>query len=140
MSDSESVEIPELKEEEEEQEIDIEQIKEELTENVLKYVKYDDLVKKKQKEIRELNKLKKPCEKFILKYLDLADENIIEITGGKLIKNKSESKAPLSKDLIADATMEKVQNAQLVEEIMKTAEEKRERKVRTNLKRTTTRK
>lgn len=115
-------------------------ISKEFQENVIKYVKYDDLIKEKQKEIKELRDKKKPCEKYILKYLDDVDENMIEITGGKLRKNTSETKIPLNQTVIEDALKEKVKDEKTVKEIFELMDKKRPKNVRVNLKRTSQRK
>lgn len=134
MSDDESlVDIPELNDEEEKTE---DQIKAELKENVLKYVKFDDLIRKKTKEISELKKLRNPCEKFILKYLDQMDESLIEITGGKLRMNRYETKVPLNNDIIKETIQDKIKDPQATELILNEMENRRSKKVRINLKRT----
>jgi len=111
------------------------QITKEFQENVIKYVKIHDLINKKNEELRELKKMKKPCEDFILKYLDKFDVNYVEVTDGKLRKNKSENKVPLSQDIIKDAISKKVSDPKIVEEILKSIE-KRPTKTAVNIKRT----
>lgn len=112
----------------------------EFQEKVIKYVKMDDLIRKKQKELSELKKQRKPCEEFILKYLANVDESTIEITGGKLIRNKAETKESLKQEYIKEAISEKVQDPKVVEEILQLMESKRPRKTRVNIKRTSVRK
>lgn len=111
------------------------QITKEFQENVIKYVKLHDLINKKNEEIRELKKMKKPCEDFILKYLDKFDVNYVEVTDGKLRKNKSENKVPLSQDIIKEAIAKKVTDPKVVEEILNSIE-KRPTKTAVNIKRT----
>ena len=94
-------------------------VSKEFQENVLKFVKLDDLVRKKQQELSELKEQRKPCEQYILKYLDKVDQNMIEISDGKLRKNKSETKAALSQDIIKASIAEKIKDPQIVEEILK---------------------
>lgn len=108
----------------------------EFKENVIKYVTLDDQVREKKKEIRELEKQKKPLEEAILKNLDDLDEQVIEIGNGKLRKNKSETKVPLNQDIIKDAIRDKVENPQVVKEILEMMEQMRPKKERVNLKRT----
>lgn len=112
------------------------QITKELQENVVKYVKYDDLIRKKQQELADLKDQKKPCEEYILKYLDQINLNVIDITEGKLRVNKSETKKQLSQDIIKGAIAEKVADPLIVEEILKLMETKRPLNTHTNLKRT----
>lgn len=111
-------------------------VSKEFQENVLKFVKLDDLVRKKQQELSELKEQRKPCEQYILKYLDKVDQNMIEISDGKLRKNKSETKAALSQDIIKASIAEKVKDPQIVEEILKTMEDKRPLSTHINIKRT----
>jgi hypothetical protein len=114
-------------------------ISEEFKENVIKYVKIDDIIKIKEEEIRELKKQRKPCEEKILEYLESSGENVIDITRGKLRKNKSETKAPMTRDIIKAAIMEKIQDISIVESILKRMEELRPLKTNINLKRTSAR-
>lgn len=122
-----------------EKSIDQVKISKEFQENVVKFVKLDDLMRKKQQEMTELREQRKPCEQYILKYLDNVDENVIEITNGKLRKNKSETKAALTQDVMKSAISEKVSDPKLVEEILKIMETKRPLNTHVNLKRTGTR-
>jgi hypothetical protein len=111
----------------------------EFQESVIKFVKLDDLMKKKQKELTELRNQRKPCEEFILKYLDQIDETVVEITTGKLRKNKSETKVPLNKEVIKQAIQLKVKNKDDVDFIMKQMDELRPINTRENIKRTNNR-
>ena len=111
----------------------------EFQENVIKFVKIDDLIRKKTTEMAELKGQKKPLETFILKYLDQVNETIVEITNGKLRKNKAESKAPINIEIIKEAIEKKVKDPKIVEDILKTMEDLRPKTVRVNLKRTSQR-
>lgn len=115
------------------------EIPKEFKENVIKYVKIDDFIRKKQEELMELKQKKKPCEEYILKYLDTIEENVIEISDGKLRKNKSETKASLSQDIIKKAICEKVKDPTIVEDIMKMMEDLRPLNTHVNIKRTSAR-
>ena len=108
----------------------------EFQENVVKYVKIDDLIKKKQDEIKELKQKKTPCEKHILKFLEDVDENVIEISEGKLRKNKSTTKQKLTEDIMKNAISEYVKDPIQVEAILKAMDEKRPEVTHVNLKRT----
>lgn len=116
--------------------IDKVKISKEFQENVVKFVKLDDLIRKKQKEICDLKEQKKPCEQFILKFLDQIEENVIEITNGKLRKNKSETKAALSQDVIKNAISEKIKDSKTVEDILSLMDTLRPLNTHVNLKRT----
>jgi len=111
-------------------------ITKEFQENVIKFVKLDDLIKKKQQEMSELKKKRKPCEEFILNYLDGIKENAIEITDGKLKKNKSEKKTALNQDIIKKSIMKSVQDPKIVEDIIKNMEDLRPLNKNTKLTRT----
>lgn len=124
--------------EEEESESDSEgeeDIPQEFQENVVKYVKIDDMIKKKQAEIRELRKLLKPCEQVILEFLHENKQEMVEITEGKLKSNTTETKAPLNQSIIRDALTQKLKNDQLVEEILLLMDQLRVKRVKVNLKR-----
>lgn len=108
-------------------------IPKEFEQMVIKFVKLDDLMKEKQKEISELRTQRKNCEDFILKYLDDVGEDIVEITNGKLKKKQSETKVPIKEDTIKDALSEKVNNPELVKEIMKSVDKSRKKNVKVNL-------
>lgn len=110
----------------------------EFKENVIAFVKYDDLIRQKMTEIAELKKKRKPKEDYILKYLEKIDETTIDISGGKLRKNKAESKVPLNQDYIKKAIGKKVVNPVTIEEIMNDMDN-RPTKVNVNLKRTSKR-
>ena len=112
------------------------EISKEFQEKVVKYVKIDDLIRKKTEEIAELKKQRKPCEDYILKELEKTGENVIDITNGKLRKNKAETKTALSQDIIKDAILKKVQDPSIVEDILKDMDDKRPVKSHVNIKRT----
>jgi hypothetical protein len=110
-------------------------ITKEFQENVIKYVKLDDLIKQKQEELNELKEQLKPCEQYIIACLDTLNESEIGITNGSLIKKKVEKKAPLSQDMIKSALTEKLKDANAVEELMKSMENKRGVSTKVDLKR-----
>lgn len=115
-------------------------VTQEFQEVVVKFVNLDDLIRKKKEELKELEKHKKPCEEYILKGLDQIGENVIDITNGKLRKNKSETKVPLNQDIIKQAIFEKVKDPKDVVAIIHRMDELRPKKTRVNLKRTMGRK
>ena len=87
-------------------------------------------------EIKELKSQRKPCEEFILSYLDKIGQTTIEISGGKLRKNKSETKQSINQDIIKKSIAEKVQDPSVIEDILKIMEKNRPLKTNVNLKRT----
>lgn len=121
-------------------------INNEFKEKVKNYLVIDDSIRKKQDEIKELKNKKKPCEEYLLKFLEKLEFNYIDINGGKLIKNESETKAPLKIDIIKEAIVEKSKNEQIfdsddkynqfIESIMELMDKKRPIQKRINLKRT----
>lgn len=125
-------------------------ISNEFKEKVITYLKCDDLIRKKMEEIKELKGKKKPCEEFILNYLETKDSSFVKVKDGKLIKNKSESKGSLKSELIKDAILEgikgeklednDVRTADIAAKIMEIMENKRSKTIRVNLKRTFQRK
>lgn len=112
------------------------QISKEFQENVIKYVKLDDLIKKKQQELAELREQSKPCKEYILKYLENIGEDEIGITNGKLKRNKSETKTALNQEVIKTALLKKIEDPAVVEDIMKEMENSRQSSTKVNLSRT----
>ncbi len=121
------------------------QLSAEFKEKVVSYIKIDDLIKKRNDEIKELKEKKKPCEEFIITFLDKMEAEFVNVQGGKLVKNQVESKAPLKEDIIKEAIFEELKNNNLVkdeekankllEDILVLLDRKRERKVKVNIKR-----
>ena len=126
-------------------------IKNKFLENVIKYLKTDDVLKKKQKEhkdeLQSLKEDKNELEVFILRFLDRKGENFVAIKGeGKLIKNKSETKAAIKAENIREGILEGLKAEKLVEKeeetlevinkIMDIIDTKRSVNTRTYLKRT----
>lgn len=64
------------------------------------------------------------------------EENVIEISDGKLRKNKSETKAPLKQDNMQMALAKELKNPQQAAKIIDIILNNRPKMVRTNLKRT----
>ena len=115
---------------------DSKKISKEFQENVIKFTKIDDTIRDKQKEITKLRSQRKLHENYILKHLDQIDESVIEISNGKLIKSKSETKVPLNQDIVKNAIKEKISDPTIVEEIIKNMDNSRQKNTRVNLKRT----
>jgi hypothetical protein len=116
-SDDDSTHISSVDENEENEDIDdmtVDDISKEATDNfkknelldhIIKYVQIDNLIRDKRKEIREdikvLNDRKKRMEVFILKYLDDINQEQVNIDGtGKLKKNVSQVKGAIKIDNI----------------------------------------
>lgn len=107
----------------------------EFTENVVKWVKLDNMFKTKQQEMKEIKKQRNICEDFVLKYLTEIDEQSIEIGNGKLLKNEKETKSSLKQEIIKEVLMDKLKDANLVKEIIDQMEAKRIKKKKMVLKR-----
>ncbi len=63
---------------------------------VQKYVYYDDLIREKNKELKELKEKIKPYEETAKEYMEEKELKSVGVTGGKIHKNKTKTKASLS--------------------------------------------
>lgn len=130
-------------------------MKDEFVEKIVKYIKTDDLIRKETLEFKEkintLKEEKEEIETFILRYLENADENIINIAGtGKLSKQESVRKSGINKDIIKQSICEQLKKENLIkdekkgkelaEQTYNLMEGKRETKTKIYLKRTFERK
>ena len=116
------------------------QIPEEVTEEFVEVVKswvtiYDD-IRKKMAEIKELKDERKEFEVFILEYMDKVNENVIDISDGKLRRNKSNTKGGLKQEMIQTALLDMTQNTSKAMEMTKYIMDNRPTTERVNLKRT----
>lgn len=118
--------------------IDEYEFQDDFEKQVKNYVIADDKIKELQKEIKELNQIKKTAEDAVMKHLERLGETNINITGGKLIVNKYGSKGGLKEDIIKEALIEKIKDPKMIESIFEKIEEKREEnaKIQMGLKRT----
>jgi len=116
------------------------QITEEFVEVVKSWVKIDDEIREYTSKIKDLKKERKEFEEFILEYMENINENVIEITGGKLRRNKSQTKSPLKEQNIQSTLYEITKDNQKSIEITKQIMENRQSVERVNLKRTRLRK
>jgi hypothetical protein len=87
----------------------------EFKDKVINYVKIDDLIKKKTEEIKELKSKKKPCEEYIIRFLEKQEADHVNVIGGRLVKNSSETKGALKTDIIKEAIKEGIQTKKLVD-------------------------
>lgn len=126
-------------------------VQNELLERITKYLKIDNAIKEKQKEIREFVKImkeqKESMEKYILGYLTEINEDYIKIDGeGKLIKKNSITKGAIKTDNIKASVIEglKKENIildekkyiELLDHILNCVEQNRPKKEKTYIKRT----
>ena len=133
------------------------QLNRDFLDKVIKFIKTDDVIKKKEKENKEeikvLKNEKKTLEKYILQFLDKIDENFISINGtGKLIKNESKTKGSIKIENIQEVIMETLKKEdykltlepelilKLTNDIIQQVEEKRPVSKKIYLKRTTEKK
>ena len=125
--------------------------KTELMEKIIKYIKIDDSIKKKQKEIREqvkcLKTQKSDMEKYIITYLESINQEFVNIEGAaKLTKTISTTKGAIKTDNIKSSLVDgiKKQNInldskkvdELLESVLEFVETNRPTKTRTYIKRT----
>jgi len=120
----------------------------EFKEKVIGYMKIDDMIRKRTEEIKELKNKKKPCEEYIIRFLEKEDAGFVNVNGGKLVKNETETKGPLKAAIIKEAIKEGMQIEKLVspediekcnritEDIFELMEKKRPVQKRVNLRRT----
>jgi len=122
------------------------QVSNDFKEKIISFIKVDDLIRKKQEEIKELRDKKEDYEEYILKFMDKSEASFVNIPGGKLIKNQSETKAPLKIEIIKEAITEGIKkeklteseeiNKKVLDDIIELMEVKRGKVNRVNLKRT----
>jgi len=115
----------------------------EFKQHVISFVKFDDMIRERKQEIKELTNDKKPCEEFIIKYLESQEESAINLNGQRIIKNQSCTKTALKMDMIKEAILDEIKKIEpedkareRLDKIMMDMDEKRPTKTRANLKRT----
>ena len=115
-------------------------ITEEFVEVVKNWVKLDDEIRNYNDKIKDLKNERKEYEEYILEYMDKIKENVINITGGKIRKNKSNTKIPLKEESIQSALLEITKDSAKSTQMTKYIMENRPSVERINLKRTRLRK
>ena len=115
-------------------------VSEEFIEMVKAWVKIDDEIRKKQYEIKELKNERKEYEEFVLDYMESIDEKVISITGGKLRRNKSQTKTGLKPQHIQNVIYEMTKDSAQAIKMTKMIMDSRPTVERVNLKRTTDKK
>ena len=111
-------------------------ITEEFVEVVKNWVKLDDEIRDYNDKVKELKTERKEYETYILEYMDKINENVINITGGKLRKNKSQTKTPLKEESIKNALLEITKDNERSTQMTKYIMDNRPSVERVNLKRT----
>ena len=84
-------------------------------EKIILWIHIDDLVRKKQEEIKELKNKREEIDEYILKVLDKNDSDFVDIPGGKLVKNLSERKGTLKVDIIKESIQEVIKKEKLTD-------------------------
>lgn len=120
----------------EEEEDPMKKITEEFVEVVKNWVKIDDEIRKRNVEIKDLKNEKKEFEGFILEYMGQINENVINISDGKLRLNKSKTKGPLKQDSIQKALFDITKDSNKAVQMTKYILDSRPVTERVNLKRT----
>jgi len=125
--------------------------KSELMEKIIKYIKIDDSIKEKQKELREQTKClktqKTDMEKYILSYLENINEDYVNIQGtAKLTRTTTVSKGAIKPDNIKVSVIDGLKQQKInlyekkinevLESVMECIDKNRPTKTKTYIKRT----
>ena len=123
--------------------------KTELMEKIIKYIKIDDSIKEKQKEVREqtrvLKSQKDEMEKYIITYLESINEEFVKLGDtGKLTKTVSRTKGAIKSDNIKVSIFDELKKEnikddkinELLTNIVDNIEKNRPVKTKTYIKRT----
>lgn len=125
--------------------------KSELMEKIVKYLKIDDTIKEKQKElqiqVKALKTQKTDMEKYIISYLEAIKEDFVNIEGScKLTRATSTTKGAIKMDNIKSSVVDGIRKQniniderklnELLESVMVSVEQNRPTKTRTYIKRT----
>ena len=119
----------------------------EFKDQVHKYIKCDDIIRSKTKEIKELKDKKRECEEYIMKYLEKRGAEHINMKCGiTLKKRKTKTTSGLKVNLIRDAIIEgmkekkitndEVKSCETATRILELIDAKRTKKVRQTISRT----
>lgn len=109
--------IDEYEDDDEEQEKKPVNVSEDFKTNIRAYIKIDNEIREKQEELKELKSTRKPCEEFILSFLDKLDRKELEAGDNKLRKNKSETKKKIDNDNIIKSISTKLKNPEMVKRV-----------------------
>jgi hypothetical protein len=103
---------------------------------VLKWLEIDDQIREMRAKSKELNTEKKQHEEFILSFLEQVGEKELAVSDGKLRRNVSKTKKPLSKDSIQKALTELIKDKEKATTMTEHIINSRPTVERINLKRT----
>ena len=115
---------------------DKKKVTEELVSMVKNYVKFDNEIRKAEKKVKELKKERKDYEEFVLDYMGKEDIKVIDITNGKLRRNKSNTKTGLTPAHIQTCLYDAIGDSAKAQKLTQYIMEKRPSVERVNLKRT----
>lgn len=107
---------------------------------VVEYVKLDDIIRKKNEELKTYKKDKKDIEQYILESMEKIEENVIDISDGKLRLNSTKTKSTLKENHIEEALKELIKDDLQAKNMTKYIMETRKIVERKNIKRTFIRK
>lgn len=109
--------------------------KEELVENIKKWVSYDHEIKILQKSIKEIREKKKELTKNLIDVMKNHEIDCFDINDGKLLYTKNKVKTPLNKNNLMNALDKYFKNESVnVEDVTNFILDNREIKIRENLK------
>jgi hypothetical protein len=103
---------------------------------VLKWLAIDDQIREMRAKSKDLTKQKKEHEEFILSFLENVGEKELAVSDGKLRRNVSKSKKPISKEWIQKSLNDLIQDKTKATTITDHIINNRETVERINLKRT----
>ena len=109
--------------------------KEELVENIKKWVSYDYEIKNLQKSMKEIREKKKELTKNLIDVMKNHEIDCFDINDGKLLYTKNKVKTPLNKNNLMIALEKYFENESVnVEDVTNFILDNREIKIRENLK------
>ena len=109
--------------------------KEELVDNIKKWVGYDSEIKNLQKSMKEIREKKKELTKKLIDVMKNHEIDCFDINDGKLLYTKNKVKTPLNKNNLMIALEKYFENETVnVEDVTKFILDNREIKIRENLK------
>lgn len=109
--------------------------KEELVDNIKKWVSYDYEIKNLQKSMKEIREKKKELTKSLIDVMKNHEIDCFDINDGKLLYTKNKVKTPLNKNNLMIALEKYFENESVnVEDVTNFILDNREIKIRENLK------
>jgi hypothetical protein len=109
--------------------------KEELVENIKKWVSYDYEIKNLQKSMKEIREKKKELTKSLIDVMKNHEIDCFDINDGKLFYTKNKVKTPLNKNNLMNALEKYFENESInVEDVTNFILDNREIKIKENLK------